>query len=274
VVLCRVGCEFVYQSETETPAVAQVFVRQDGPHHIHAERAELLPSGTLTEYIDAFGNRCGRLTLPEGLVTLRYDALVEVSDEPDEVVPEAAQTTVESLPNEALQFVLPSRYCPSDRLLNVAWELFGGTEPGWPRVQAICDWVHTHVSFMHGSVGLADALEVYLQRRGVCRDFAHLAVTFCRAMNIPARYGFGYMGDIGVPPMDAAMDFHAWFEVYLGGRWYTFDCRHNTPRIGRIFIGKGRDAVDVAMLTTFGSPRLERMTVWADEVPEGTTLGG
>jgi transglutaminase-like putative cysteine protease len=274
VVLCRVGCEFVYESEAATPAVAQVFVRPDGPHRIRAERAELLPHGTLTEYLDAFGNRCGRFVMPEGPISIRYDALVEVSDEADEVAPEAPQTAVENLPNEALQFVLPSRYCPSDRLLSVAWDLFGGTEPGWPRVQAICDWVHNSVSFMHGSVGLADALEVYLQRRGVCRDFAHLAVTFCRAMNIPARYGFGYMGDIGVPPMDAAMDFHAWFEVYLGGRWYTFDCRHNTPRIGRIFIGKGRDAVDVAMLTTFGSPRLERMTVWADEVPEGTTIDG
>jgi transglutaminase-like putative cysteine protease len=274
VVLCRVGCEFVYQVQAATPAVAQVFVRPDGPHVIRAERTELLPNARLTEYIDTFGNRCGRLVMPEGRVSLRYDAIVEVSDAPDEVAPEAPQTTVENLPNEALQFVLPSRYCPSDRLLSVAWDLFGGTEPGWPRVQAICDWVHTSVSFMHGSVGLADALEVYLQRRGVCRDFAHLAVTFCRAMNIPARYGFGYLGDIGIPPMDSAMDFHAWFEVFLGGRWYTFDCRHNTPRIGRIFIGKGRDATDVAMLTTFGSPYLERMTVWADEVAKDTTLDG
>jgi len=168
--------------------------------------------------------------------------------------------------------VLPSRYCQSDRLLSVAWDLFGETEPGWARVQAVCDWVHDNLTFMHGSVGLADAVEVYLQRRGVCRDFAHLAVTFCRALNIPARYGFGYMGDIGVPPMDAPMDFHAWFEVFLGERWYTFDCRHNTPRIGRIFVGRGRDAVDVAMLTTFGAAALQRMTVWAGEVPEGTTL--
>jgi transglutaminase-like putative cysteine protease len=270
--LCRVGCEFVYQVEAATPAIAQVFARPDGPHVIRAERAEIVPDGRLVEYIDSFGNRCGRFIMPEGLVTLRYDAIVEVSGAPDEVAAEAPQTSVEHLPSETLLYLLPSRYCPADRLINVAWDLFGCTEPGWPRVQAICDWVHSSVTFMHGSVGLADALEVYLQRRGVCRDFAHLAVTFCRAMNIPARYGFGYMGDIGIEPMEAAMDFHAWFEVFLGGRWYTFDCRHNTPRIGRIFIGKGRDAVDVAMLTTFGSPRLERMTVWADEVPEGTTL--
>lgn len=270
--LCRVGCEFAYQSPSATPVIAQVFARPDGPHTIRAERVVLAPEVTFSEYCDTFGNRCGRFVMPEGEFLLRYDALVEVSDRPDDVAHEANQSDVGDLPNEAMLYLLPSRYCPSDRMLNVAWDLFGGTDPGWSRVQAICDWIHSRVMFMHGSVGLADALEVYLQRRGVCRDFAHLAVTMCRAMNIPARYGFGYMGDIGIPPMDAPMDFHAWFEVFLGGRWYTFDCRHNTPRIGRIFIGKGRDATDVAMLTTFGSPELQRMTVWADEVPEGTTL--
>ena len=270
--LCRVGCEFVYQAESSTPAIAQVFARRDGPHVIRGERTALLPDVRLSEYIDAFGNRCARFVMPEGPFTLRYDAVIEVSGEPDEIAAEAPQTAVEDLPNDTLMFLLPSRYCPSDRLMSVAWDLFGATESGWPRVQAICDWVHSSVTFLQGSVGLADALEVYLQRRGVCRDFAHLAVTLCRAMNIPARYGFGYMGDIGIEPMDAAMDFHAWFEVFLGSRWYTFDCRHNTPRIGRIFVGKGRDAIDVAMVTTFGAPRLERMTVWADEVPEGTTL--
>lgn len=270
---CRVGCEFIYDCAAPTPAIAQVFVRPDGSHRIVDERTTAEPATHLLEYVDSFGNRCGRFVMPEGRFTLRYDALIEVSGDPDEVAEEAAQTPIEQLPDEAILFLLPSRYCPSDRLLSVAWDLFGNTPLGWPRVQAICDWVHTNLTFMHGSVGLADAVEVYLQRRGVCRDFAHLAVAFCRAMNIPARYGFGYMGDIGVPPMDAAMDFHAWFEVYLDGRWYTFDCRHNTPRIGRIFIGKGRDAIDVAMLTTFGAARLERMTVWADEVGEETTLG-
>ena len=187
-------------------------------------------------------------------------------------MPDAAQVPVDELPDETLVYLLPSRYCQPDTLGNVAWDLFGGTEPGWGRVQAICDWVHNNITFQRGSIGLATATDVYLQRRGVCRDFAQLAVTFCRAMNIPARYGFGYMGDIGVPPMDAPMDFHAWFEAYLGGHWYTFDCRHNTPRIGRVFVGRGRDAVDVAMVTTFGAPTLQRMTVWADEVQEGTTL--
>jgi transglutaminase-like putative cysteine protease len=273
-VLCRVGCEFVYECAMPVPAIAQVFVRPDGAHQIVDERTSLLPFGTLREYMDSFGNRCARLVMPSGRVTLRYDALVEIAGEPDEVAPATPQTPVEQLPDDAILFVLPSRYCPSDRLVGVAWELFGGAAPGWARVQAVCDWVHSHITFMHGSVGLADAVDVYLQRRGVCRDFAHLAVAFCRALNIPARYGFGYMGDIGIPPMDEPMDFHAWFEVYLDGRWYTFDSRNNTPRIGRIFIGKGRDAVDVAMLTTFGAAQLEQMLVWADEVPPGTTLDG
>jgi transglutaminase-like putative cysteine protease len=255
-----------------TPAIAQVFVRPDGEHRIVAERRTSEPEAPIHEYVDSHGNRCGRLVIPEGLSTLRYDALVEISGEADPVVADAGQCALEDLPDEAFLYLLPSRYCQSDRLLKVAWDLFGDTAPGWPRVQAVCDWVHSNLTFMRGSVGLADAVEVYLQKRGVCRDFAHLGVTLCRALNIPARYGFGYMGDIGVPAMDAAMDFHAWFEVFLGGRWYTFDCRHNTPRIGRIFIGRGRDAVDVAMLTTFGPAQLQRMTVWADEVPEGTTL--
>ena len=271
--LCRVGCEFTYESTGPTPAIAQVFARPDGGHRIRDERCALTPSETaFREYRDIFGNRCGRFVIPEGPFPLRYDALVEVSPDPDPATPNAEQHAIEDLPDETLLFLLPSRYCHPDRLMSVAWDLFGETEPGWARVQAICDWVHSNISFMRGSVGLADATEVYLQRRGVCRDFAHLAVTLCRAMNVPARYGFGYMGDIGVPPMDAAMDFHAWFEVYLGGRWHVFDCRHNTPRIGRIFIGKGRDAIDVAMLTTFGPATLQTMTVWADEVPEDTTL--
>lgn len=269
---CRVGCEFVYDAPSPTPAIVQVQVRRDGEHRIIAERDTFASFTALRQYQDSFGNHCTRLVLPAGTSTLRYDALVDVPPEPDLIVPDAAQIAVENLPDDAILYVLPSRYCQSDQLTAVAWDLFGWTEAGWARVQAICNWVHNNLTFMHGSMGLASAVDVYLQRRGVCRDFAHLGVALCRAMNIPARYGFGYLGDIGIPPMDAAMDFHAWFEVYLGGRWYTFDCRHNTPRIGRIFIGKGRDAADVAMVTTFGAARLERMTVWADEVSEVATL--
>ena len=270
--LCRVGCEFVYESGYPTPAIFQVMVHKDGTHQLVDERMPLDPELPIRHYRDSFGNRCARVTIPEGLFTFRYDALVVFTPEPDPVVPDAAQVPVDELPDETLVYLLPSRYCQPDMLGNVAWDLFGGTEPGWGRVQAICDWVHNNIAFQRGSIGLATATDVYLQRRGVCRDFAQLAVTFCRAMNIPARYGFGYMGDIGVPPMDAPMDFHAWFEAYLGGHWYTFDCRHNTPRIGRVFVGRGRDAVDVAMVTTFGAPTLQRKTVWADEVQEGTTL--
>ncbi len=184
----------------------------------------------------------------------------------DEIVPEAAQIPVEDLPDDALLYTLPSRYCLSDALSDTAWSLFGGVTPGWPRVQAICDWVHNNVRFQYGSsTPMTTAVDIYEQRVGVCRDFTQLGVTFCRAMNIPARYVFGYLPDIGVPLADSPMDFCAWFEAYLDGRWFTFDPRNNVPRIGRTVIGRGRDALDVAMVTTYGAPRLVTMTVWADE---------
>ncbi len=186
---------------------------------------------------------------------------------PDDIVPDALQLPVEDLPDDVLIYTLPSRFCLSDTLSDMAWQLFGNTEPGWARVQAICDWVHSNIRFQYGSSNsLTTAADICQQGVGVCRDFAHLAVTFCRAMNIPARYVFGYLPDIGVPPPDDPMDFCAWMEVYLGGRWFTFDPRNNQPRIGRVLIGRGRDALDVAMVTSYGSPRLAKMTVWADEV--------
>ncbi|MDQ6908880.1 MAG: transglutaminase family protein, partial [Chloroflexota bacterium] len=164
-------------------------------------------------------------------------------------------------------------YCLSDALSNTAWELFGGSEMGWARVQAVCDWIHDNIVYGLKSTGLTTAVDVYEARGGICRDFAHLGVTFCRALNIPARYVFGYMPDIGIPPPYPAMDFHAWFEVYLGGRWWTFDARFNTPRIGRIPIGRGRDAVDVAMVTTYGAANFRQMTVWSDVVTDETEYG-
>jgi len=194
--------------------------------------------------------------------------MIEVSGQADEVAPDAVQLPVEELPDEALLYTLPSRFCLSDTLSDMAWQLFGTIEPGWARVQAICDWVHGNIRFQYGSSNsLTTAADVCAQGVGVCRDFAHLAVTFCRALNIPARYVFGYLPDIGVPPPDAPMDFCAWMEVYLAGRWWTFDPRNNEPRIGRVLIGRGRDALDVAMVTTYGSPRLAQMTVWADAAP-------
>jgi transglutaminase-like putative cysteine protease len=218
-------------------------------------------------YHDSYGNRCQRILLPIGEHILYYDAVVQVTDDWDEVAFDASQMPVEDLPDDVLLYTLPSRFCLSDVLSDTAWHLFGNTQPGWARVQAICDWVHTAIRFQYGtSTPFTTAVDVYEQRVGVCRDFAHLAVTFCRALNIPTRYVFGYLPDIGVPPSDDPMDFCAWIEVYLGGRWWTFDPRNNTPRVGRVLIGRGRDALDVAMVTTYGSPTLKQMTVWADEV--------
>jgi len=204
--------------------------------------------------------------MPGSEFHVRFDALVEVSGEPDEVHPEARQLSVEDLPDDTLLFTLPSRYCLSDVLSDAALSLFGTTPLGWERVQAVCNWVHAHVRFDYAeSKPDATSVDVFEARVGVCRDFAHLAISFCRALNIPARYVFGYLPDIDVTPAPEAMDFCAWMEVYLGGRWWTFDPRNNEPRIGRVLVGRGRDALDVAMLTTYGSPRLKKMTVWADE---------
>ena len=265
----RVGCEFVFDVASPTPLITQIQPRPEGPHRLLSEALSLDPEVDSHEYLDSFGNRCWRLTAPTGRLTLEYDAEAEISPDPDPVVPEARQAPVEQLPDESLMFTLPSRYILSDHLAGVAWELFGGTEPGWARVQAICDWVHRHIEFRTASTTpTTTALDVYLQRYGVCRDFAHMGITMCRALNIPARYVFGYLPDIGIEPPDIPMDFHSWFEAYLDDRWYTFDARHNTPRIGRIPIGRGRDAVDVAIVTQYGPARLSQMTVWADEITE------
>ena len=196
-----------------------------------------------TTYVDLYGNLCRRLTIPDGRSSLSYDALVEVDGSPDPVRAGAREVAADELPADALVFTLPSRYCPSDELADTAWALFGSVDPGWSRVQAICDWVHDAIEFDYGSsTPLTTAVDVYEARAGVCRDFAHLAVTFCRAFSIPARYVFGYLPDIGVPPPDDPMDFCAWMEVLLDDRWWTFDPRNNVPRVGRVLIGRGRDA--------------------------------
>jgi len=261
-----VGCEFRYEATWSTPAVMQVQPHQEAAQLLLHETWELTPPLTLQSYTDLYHNTCQRMVIPPGSQVLRYDATVEVSGQADEVSLDAVQLPVEALPGDVLHYTLPSRFCLSDVLSDKAWELFGAIEPGWARVQAICDWVYGNIRFQYGtSNSLTTATDIYAQGVGVCRDFAHLAVTFCRALNIPARYVFGYLPDIGVPPPDAPMDFCAWMEVYLSGRWWTFDPRNNQPRIGRVLIGRGRDALDVAMVTTFGSPHLAQMTVWADE---------
>lgn len=265
----RVGCEFSYEASWPTPTVLLVQPHPDGPHTIVREEWKFTPELPMHTYHDIYANRCQRFLLPSGMHTLYYDALVEVPATWDETAPAAAQMPVEELPDDVLLYTLASRFCLSDVLSNTAWRLFGDTKPGWERVQAICDWVHETIRFQYGtSTPLTTAVDIYVQGVGVCRDFTHLAVTFCRALNIPTRYVFGYIPDIGVPVSDAPMDFCAWMEVYLDGRWWTFDPRNNTPRIGRVLIGRGRDALDVAMVTSYGSPTLKRMTVWADEAPE------
>jgi transglutaminase-like putative cysteine protease len=224
------------------------------------------------EYTDSFGNRCTRMLAPSGTLRLYNSTLIRDSGEPDPVNPNAKAIPVELLPTGTLQFLLPSRYCEVDQLSALAWSLFAFTPPGWPRVQAICDWVHNQITFgyQHASP-TRTALEGSIQRVGVCRDFQHLAISLCRAMHIPARYATGYLGDIGAPADPNPMDFSAWFEVWLedshgNGRWWTFDARHNKPRIGRVLMATGRDAADVAITTSFGTSGLRKFSVVTEEV--------
>ncbi len=224
------------------------------------------------DYVDGFGNACTRIVAPPGITTI--STLFDIFDHgrPDTIAEHAVQHDIKDLPDEVLVFLLGSRYCDTDRLGDFAWAQFANTPPGWARVQAICDFVHSHISFDYQK---ADATRSahggFNDQVGVCRDFAHLAVTLCRCMNIPARYCTGYLGDIGIPPVDSPMDFSAWFEVYLGGHWYTFDARHNQPRIGRILMATGRDATDVALSTSFGPARLARFDVVTDEILGGNS---
>jgi transglutaminase-like putative cysteine protease len=264
----RVGFEFTYEFVAPTPMVLMLNVHPSrATDLIKPDQLRTTPMLPLTRYADAFGNICTRLTAPKGELQLSTDALVADTGVPDVVEPAARQYEVAELPHDTLVFLLGSRYCETERLMNEAWSRFGKTPTGWPRVQAICDFVQSHVRFGYPHARpTRTAAEVAIERRGVCRDFAHLAVTLCRCMNIPARYCTGYLGDIGVPPEPDPMDFSAWFEVFLGGRWYTFDARHNTPRIGRIVMARGRDAADVAISTTFGPNTLKRFFVRTDEV--------
>jgi transglutaminase-like putative cysteine protease len=267
----RVGCEFAFEASFRTPLVVQVLPRLNDGHTVIRESRRLEPLTESRDYVDQFGNRCWRLTVPEGGLTMNYDAIVEVSAAPDPIELGAEQVPIDQLPDSAMVYLLPSRYVQSDALMNAAWELFAGTPTGWPRVQAIVDWIHQRIQYRSASTTAStSALDVFLQRYGVCRDFAHMGVAMCRAMSIPARYVFGYLPDIGNVPTPGPMDFHSWFEAYLGGRWHTFDARHNEPRIARIPIGRGRDAVDVALVTQFGAAQLVRMHVWSDEVTNGS----
>ena len=270
----RVGCEFGYDADVHTPAVFQVQPYEEGPAIVQRQAWESSPEVLRHGYRDVYGNGCQRLDLPAGRSTLRFEALVSVPDATEEVDLDAAETPVSELPDDALLYTLPSRYVLPDVLGDEAWRLFGSMEPGYRRVAAICDHVNSHLTFTPGSSSpLTTAADVYATGKGVCRDFAHLALSFCRALNIPARYVFGYLPEIEVEPLGVPMDFAAWIEVYLSGTWFTFDPRNNEPRKGRVLIGRGRDALDVAMVTTFGGPVLERMEVLAEEVVDPADVG-
>jgi transglutaminase-like putative cysteine protease len=267
----RIGYEFDYHFPQPTPCILALNVHHSraadlaSPDHVRTD-----PSTLISGYRDGFGNWCSRLVAPAGAVRIFSAAVISDRGLPDPVDIGATQVPVEVLPDEALVFLLASRFCESDKLLNQAWEHFGAVKPGWDRVQAICDFVHQRIAFGYQNArATRTAVEAYEERVGVCRDYAHLAVAFCRALNIPARYCTGYLSDAGMQPPYPPGDFAAWFEAYLGGAWHTFDPRNNTRRIGRFLIARGRDAADVAMVTTFGPNKLEGFRVWADEVSEG-----
>jgi transglutaminase-like putative cysteine protease len=263
----RVGYELTYECPQPTPMIFALSVHYTRASDIvvpdHLIAAPPVPTAA---YRDSFGNWCTRIVAPQGEVRLSADAVIRDSGQPDPVALHARQTAVEQLPDETLLFLLGSRYCETDRLSDLAWQLFGTSPSGWGRVQAICDYVHRRIAFGYEHARpTKTAWEAFQERKGVCRDYAHLAVTFCRCMNIPARYCTGYLPDIGVPPPYGPMDFAGWFEAYLDGRWYTFDPRNNVPRIGRVLIARGRDAADVAISSTFGPNTLKSFSVRAAE---------
>jgi len=265
--LIRLGYDIQFQVPAPVPMIALVNVHPSRvPDLREPDVLHITPEVPISTYEDSFGNICSRFVAPAGPVRLWSSSLIEDSGETDPVNPDAREIPVEDLPPDTLRYLLASRYCEVDRFLDTACSLFGNTPRGWARVQAICDWVHSNVTFGYPFASpFKTANDVYNERRGVCRDFQHLAITFCRCMNIPARYATGYLGDIGVP-LVLPMDFSAWFEVYLENRWWSFDARNNKPRIGRILMATGRDAADVAITTSFGTTLLSNFNVVTDEV--------
>ncbi|WP_289296396.1 transglutaminase family protein [uncultured Reyranella sp.] len=265
----RIGCEIVYDLPQATPMIMVLGAHPSrAPDLIEPDSLKTEPAVEITRYRDGFGNLCSRLVAPAGRLRLFGGGIVRDTGRPDEIAPPAPQHAVEALPPDTIVYLLGSRYCETDRLSEIAWTLFANGPAGWARVQAICDYVHHHIAFGYQFARpTKTAWEAFNEGNGVCRDYAHLAIAFCRCMNIPARYCTGYLGDIGVPPVDAPMDFAGWFEAYLGGNWYTFDARNNTPRIGRVLIGRGRDAADVPITHTFGPNTLVNFQVVTDEIP-------
>lgn len=264
----KLGCRFTLSLPQPTPMIALLNVHfsrvgdLEFPDHLRT-----WPPVPLSAYRDAFGNWCTRLVAPAGVFSIGTEGVIGDSGLPDPRPPAGGQSAVETLPDETLIFLLGSRYCETDLLSDIAWRLFEQTPPGHARVQAICDFVHDHIRFDYlAARATRSAAQAYAEAQGVCRDYAHLAIAFCRCMNIPARYCTGYLGDIGLPPPYPPGDFAAWMEVWLDGRWWVFDPRNNTPRIGRVLVARGRDAADVPLIHSFGANVLTGFEVWTDQI--------
>jgi transglutaminase-like putative cysteine protease len=263
----RAGYKISYDCAQLTPMITMLNVHPSRLQDLVTPDDLILdPAVPANSYRDGFGNICHVIHAPQGRLTISSDFVIRDSGKQDDAAPDAEQYALEKLPVETLVYLLGSRYCETDLFTELAWAKFGNVRKGWPLVQAICDYVHSHLTFGYEHANpTKTAWQAHSERRGVCRDFAHVAITLCRCMNVPARYCTGYLGDIGVPPEPDPMDFSAWFEVYLG-RWYTFDARYNTPRIGRILMARGRDATDVAIVTSFGPCKLAGFQVITDEL--------
>lgn len=274
--LISCGYTLAFEAKQPTPLAMLLTIRPERMQDLHTEhRIVLEPSVPAFDFIDDNGNVCSRLTVPPGRLEVSCDFVIEDSGKPDGIAIDAIQHSIDQLPDEVLPFLLPSRYCESDLLSDTAWCLFAGTQPSWQRVQAIVDFTHERIAFGYKNADRnRSAVGAYEQRVGVCRDYAHLAIALCRAMNIPARYCTGYLGDIGVPAVDLPMDFSAWIEVWLGDRWHTFDPRHNERRIGRVLVAVGRDATETALTTAFGSARLTQFQVRCEEFSAAREFNG
>jgi transglutaminase-like putative cysteine protease len=271
----RTGYELIYSFPQPTPIILVVTIHDSRSSDlVIRDRLVAEPAIPISSYRDVFGNRCHRVLAPPGRLRLSTDAQVRDNGRLDEIVADAGQDSVHDLPDETLAFLSGSRYCETDLLSQTAWQLFSGMTPGYPRVQGICDYVHNHIVFNYQNArSTRTAAQAFNERTGVCRDYAHLAIAFCRCMNIPARYCTGYLSDVGTPPPFGVGDFAAWFEAWIGGRWHMFDPRNNVPRSGRILMARGRDASDVAIGTTFGPNTLESFRVWTDELQDAKTPG-
>ena len=265
----RIGFDLSFEVPQPVPMQLMLYVHPDQAGLLRQpERLVMEPVHPVEDFLDWFGNRAARILAPAGHLRIRYDNVISDSGRPDVPIEGLRLTPVHEMPPECWRYLFASRYCEVDRMVHVAWDLFGKTPETWERVQAVLDWVHGNVAFGYQFARPSKtAFDVYTERQGVCRDFQHLAITFLRALNIPARYVTGYLGDIGVPPAPNPMDFSAWAEAYVGDAWRVIDARHNHPRIGRVLMARGRDAVDVALTTSFGSTNLTEFSVWTEEIP-------